>query len=104
MNSDRHHDSAICHIATMLLTRIAACWRAGERYALRDTDGRIVTAAEGRSSVREHHQVDPKMREKVARKRPSKQLQVRAGREHQESPSAPTSRPADFESTRVDVA
>ena len=24
-NSDRHHDSAICHIATTLLTRIAAC-------------------------------------------------------------------------------
>ena len=24
----KHHNSALCHIATTLLTRIAACWRA----------------------------------------------------------------------------
>ena len=71
---------------------------------LRDTDGCIITPEEGRSIVREHHQIDPTVREKGARKRQSKQLKARAGREHQESRSAPTSRPADFESTRVDVA
>ena len=27
MAGDRHHDSAICHIATTLVTRIAACMR-----------------------------------------------------------------------------
>ena len=42
MNTERHHDSAICHIATVLLTRIATCWRTGEHYILRDTDGRPV--------------------------------------------------------------
>lgn len=104
MNSERHHDSAICHIATMLLTRIAACWRAGEHYVLRDTDGRVITSEEGLSIVCEHHQVDPKICEKAAHQRQSKQLKVRAGREQQESPSAPTSRPTDSESTRLDVA
>ncbi|BCI87646.1 hypothetical protein NIIDMKKI_28520 [Mycobacterium kansasii] len=38
--TERHHDSAICHIATILLTRIATCWRTGEHCVLRDTDGR----------------------------------------------------------------
>jgi hypothetical protein len=71
---------------------------------LRDTDGRIITSEEGLSIVREHHQVDPRIRKKVARTRQSKQLKVRAGREQQESPSAPTSRPADSKFTRVDVA
>jgi transposase len=32
-----HHYSAVCHLATTLLTRIAACWRAGQLYAVRDT-------------------------------------------------------------------
>ena len=32
IDADRHHDSALCHVATMLLTRIAACWRHGEHY------------------------------------------------------------------------
>ena len=72
---------------------------------LRDTDGRIITPEEGRSIVREHHHIDPKVREKAAHQRPAKRLKRRvAGREQQKSPSAPTSRPADFESTRVDVA
>jgi len=30
----------LCHIATALLTRIAACWRNGTPYQLRDLDGR----------------------------------------------------------------
>lgn len=34
MATARHHDSAICHIASLLLTRIFACWRAGEHYVL----------------------------------------------------------------------
>ena len=37
--ADRHHDSAICHIATILLTRIATCWRIGQPYQIRDLDG-----------------------------------------------------------------
>lgn len=95
MSTERHHDSAVCHIATTLLTRIATCWRTGKHYALRDTDGRLITPDEGRGIVRTHHQVDPKRRQQAADTRRSKRLKNRAGREPKESPSAPASRPAN---------
>ena len=40
-----HHYSAVCHLATTLLTRIAACWRAGQLYVVRDTDGTPIDPA-----------------------------------------------------------
>jgi hypothetical protein len=52
MAGDRHHDSAICHLATLLVTRIATCMRTGQPYALRDVDGTPITEAEGRQIVR----------------------------------------------------
>ncbi len=39
VHGGKHHTSALCHIATSLLTRIAACWRRNDHYQLRDTDG-----------------------------------------------------------------
>jgi transposase len=103
MDSGRHHDSALCHIATQLLTRIIACWRDGEHYVLRDTDGRVITAAEGRQIVREHHQVDTKIRQRLADQRRSQRHKNRTGRAHKESQSAPASRPAttSIEATQV---
>jgi hypothetical protein len=32
IDAGKHHNSALCHIATTLLTRIIACWRAGQPY------------------------------------------------------------------------
>lgn len=95
MQTERHHDSAICHIATMLLTRIATCWRAGQPYQIRDTDGRPIDADEGRTIVRTHHQVDRQTRIKAANTRQSQRLKNRAGRGEQESQSAPLHRPAN---------
>ncbi|MBC8090871.1 MAG: hypothetical protein H7Y15_02815 [Pseudonocardia sp.] len=46
MEAGKHHNSALCHVATTLLTRIVACWRAGEPYVIRDTDGTAVSVAE----------------------------------------------------------
>lgn len=94
MDTDRHHDSAVCHIATQLLTRIIACWRNGEHYRLRDTDGHVITGTEGRQIVRDHHQVDRKRRQQAADTRRSQRVKGRAGRERKESQSAPASRPA----------
>lgn len=94
MDAERHHDSALCHVATTLLTRIIACWRTGEPYALRDVDGRPITEAEGRKIVREKYKVDPKNRQRLADQRRSQRLKGRTGREQKESPSAPASRPA----------
>jgi transposase len=104
MNTDRHHDSALCHIAAILLTRIATCWRTSTPYQLRDTDGRAITQAEGRQIVRDHHQVDPKTRANAASKRHSQRLKARTGREQKESQSAPASRPANTKSTNPSAA
>ena len=90
MIAERHHDSAVCHIATILLTRIATCWRHGEPYQIRDVDGTPLTQDEGKRIVQEHHQV-PK---KTPKKQYKRATQRKAGREPQESLSAPTSRPA----------
>jgi hypothetical protein len=93
MATERHHDSALCHIATMLLTRIAACWRAGEHYELRDTDGRPIDPDEGRRLVTAHHRLDRQTRINAANTRQSQRLKGRTGRGQQESPSAPIHRP-----------
>jgi transposase len=93
LQTERHHDSATCHIATTLLTRIATCWRAGQPYVLRDTDGRIVDADEGRRIVAAHHRVDRQTRINAANTRQSQRIKGRTGRGQQESPSAPIHRP-----------
>jgi len=61
-DTGRHHSSAVCTIATVLLTRIAACLRNGTPYHLRDVDGRSISAAEGRSIVSERYQIPPEIR------------------------------------------
>ena len=32
VGAGKHHNSALCHIATALLSRIVACWRTGQPY------------------------------------------------------------------------
>ncbi|MDW8478542.1 transposase [Streptomyces scabiei] len=44
----KHHNSALCTLAAVLVTRLAACWRNGTLYELRDTDGHEITETEGR--------------------------------------------------------
>jgi transposase len=58
----RHHTSALCTIATVLLTRIVACLRNGTLYELRDVDGRPITPIQGRAIVAERYQVPPEIR------------------------------------------
>ena len=57
-----HHYSAVCHLATTLLTRIAACWRTGQPYIVRDVDGRPVDAAEARAIIAERYTIPPEAR------------------------------------------
>lgn len=93
MAGDRHHDSAICHIATNLLTRIATCWRTGQPYVLRDVDGQPVTPTEGREIVKQRYKVDKKHRNNAATRRMTQRRKNATDRESQRSHSAPTSRP-----------
>jgi transposase len=104
MTGDRHHDSAICHIATNLLTRIATCWRTGQPYVIRDVDGRPVTAAEGRQIVSEQYKVDKKHRNNATARRLTQRRKQTTDRESQRSQSAPTSRPAKTTIPSADVA
>jgi transposase len=45
----KHHNSALCTLGAVLVTRIAACWRSREHYQLHDLDGRPITDTEGRT-------------------------------------------------------
>jgi transposase len=58
----RHHTSALCTIATVLLTRIVACLRNNAPYQLRDVDGSPITPAQGRAIVAERYQIPPEVR------------------------------------------
>ena len=93
MSGDRHRDSAICHLAADLLTRIAACMRTDQPYVIRDVDGREITESEGKAIVKARYKVDPKRRDSAAHRRLRERRQKATGRESQKSQSAPTSRP-----------
>jgi hypothetical protein len=58
----RHHTSALCTIATVLLTRIVACLRNDTPYQLRDVDGSPITPAQGRAIVATRYQIPPEVR------------------------------------------
>lgn len=63
----KHHNSALCTLAAVLLTRIAACLRNGVHYQLRDTDGTMITEEQGRAIVARRYAIPPETR--TARRR-----------------------------------
>lgn len=103
-NAERHHDSAICHIATILLTRIATCWRTGQPYQIRDIDGTPLTPAQGKKTIQEHHQIARKPGKKATNRTYYRATKKAAGQEPQESPRAPTSQPATTKPTSPKAA
>ncbi|MFD7445270.1 IS110 family transposase [Streptomyces sp. NPDC059909] len=89
-NKGKHHNSALCTLAAALITRLAACWRNGTLYELRDTDGRDITEAEGRQICATRYKVDKAARAKVHVRRRSQQLKnPMTSRREKESRSAP---------------
>ena len=58
----KHHNSALCHNAPALITRIIACWRAGTPYQLRDTDGTPITPSQGRQIISQRYQISAELR------------------------------------------
>ena len=103
----KHHNSALCSIAGVLATRIAACWRNGQHYELRDVDGTPITEAEGKQICADRYQIDPQIRAKrsarnaEAKYRNSIQVKKKAGRERKESQSAPFPDPPTNKDTRA---
>lgn len=83
VESGKHHNSALCHIATTLLTRVVACWKSQTPYQLRDVDGRVVDRAEARTIIAERYQIPDEIR----RARTTTTGTSRRSKESQRAPS-----------------
>ena len=97
----KHHTSALCHLAPQLAARLAACWRNGERYVIRDTDGRIIDETEGREICKSDWTVPAEVRRRNRKHRRAKRLKQRTGRRDQKSTEtvAPASGPSTLDPT-----
>jgi Transposase IS116/IS110/IS902 family len=94
VDAGKHHNSALCHIATTLLTRIIACWRAGQPYQLRDVDGRPVTIEQARAIITERYAIP-----KDLRARRNTITATGTDRRSKESPGAPSTGPSTHDAT-----
>ena len=97
IDGGKHHNSAICTIAAVLMTRIAACWRNGQLYELRDTDGTRITAAEGRTICAERYKIDPTTR---AARRNGAQPERTSRRKKESTTAAPAAGPSTNKPTQ----
>ena len=91
----KHHNSAICSLAAVLATRIAACWRNGERYQLRDVDGTPISEQLGREICATRYKIDPAVRRKRSQRQADQRRTAkrRADRDRKKSQSAPVTGP-----------
>jgi transposase len=87
VDNGKHHNSALCHIATTLLTRVVACWRAQTPYEIRDIDGRPITTHQARTIINERYTIPHEIR----RSRST----TGTGRRNKESHSAPSADPSN---------
>jgi transposase len=105
VDEGKHPVSALCSIAPVLITRIAACWRNGERYVLRDLDGTVITEAEGRAICAKRYKIDPAVRAARRHTNTAKTLKQRTSRRKKESTkAAPASGPSGTEATGHEAA
>jgi transposase len=93
VDAGKHHNSALCHIATTLLSRIVACWRAQRPYILRDVDGTPVTREQARAIIAERYTIPKDLR---ARRRTTASG---TGRRNKKSRSAPSTGPSTTHAT-----
>jgi transposase len=96
----KHHTSALCHVAAVLLTRIVACWRHGEHYVIRDLDGRPVTRDQAKAIITARYTVPDTIRQarRTTHPEPADPTQ-RTSRCSQESQRAPAPGPSTNHAT-----
>lgn len=85
----KHHNSALCTLAAVLVTRIAACWRNDQLYVLRDLDGNIITDEQGRALCA------------AMKPAPALKAVTGTGRRSKESQSAPSTGPSNTKPTKT---
>lgn len=96
----KHHVSALCSLAAVVMNRIAACWRNEQTYILRDVDGTEITEAEGRAICAERYKIDPAIRAARRQTNTAKALKARTGQRKKESTkAAPASSPPTTQSS-----
>jgi transposase len=96
----KHHVSAVCSVATVLITRIAACWRQGTHYILRDVDGTPITETQGRAICADRYKIDPTIRANRRHTNTTKHHKQRASRREKESTkAAPSPNPPNHHPT-----
>lgn len=100
VHAGKHHNSALCHIATTLLTRIASCWKNQTPYQLRDVDGRPVDRGEARAIIADRYQIP----ERIRRARTTATQHTGTGRRSKESQSAPSTGPSTTNARRPGAA
>jgi transposase len=98
VDAGKHHNSALCHIAATLLSRIIACWRTGQPYILRDLDGRQVTPEQARAIIAARYAIPADLR--AARRT----IDTRTSRRSKESQRAPSTGPSTTEATTPSTA
>lgn len=96
VNNGKHHNSALCHIATTLLTRIAACWNNQTPYQLRDVDGHPVDQTHARQIIADHYQIPDDIRRA--------RTTTGTGRRNKESQRAPSTGPSNHHAKRSGAA
>ena len=96
IESGKHHTSALCHIATTLLTRVVACWKSQTPYQLRDVDGRSLDAAEARDIIAKRYQIPQEIRRT--------RTTTGTGRRSKESQRAPSTGPSNNHVRRAGAA
>ncbi|QXJ25754.1 IS110 family transposase [Actinomadura graeca] len=90
----KHHTSALCHVATTLLTRIAACWRRGEHYTLRDATGQPVTREQARTIIAERYTFSAELRAARRTTHRHQTTSSKTGRPNKESQHPPPTGPS----------
>ena len=89
IQAGKHHNSALCTLAAVLVTRLAACWRHRTPYQLHDVNGQPITAAEGRTICTTRYQVTNTDRAKNRSQRAAQRQKQGTDRRSKESRSAP---------------
>ncbi len=65
----KHHNQALCAVATHLLDRVFAVLREDQPYELRDVEGRVVTEDEALQLIAEHYPVPEAARQQHTKRR-----------------------------------
>jgi transposase len=99
VNKGKHHNAALCTLAAVLATRLAACWRHQTRYTLRDTDGTEITPEQGRAICATRYKVTDTDRAKTRSQRAAQRLKKGTSQRTKESHSAPATSPSTRKAT-----